>query len=138
MTRRITVLILFFALSSPTMAVASLDGMCKVAEAPSHCEQPARNDHACCSAPMAEAPDACDTGSLAMSCCSLDPAPYQETGAGALPAYSPIQPDQLDVSTPLRGLHVVEPLVHAAGSPPEMDIGRSPPPLRVLFCTYLI
>ena len=138
MIRRITVLILFFALSSPPMAVASVAGLCAVAETqpPSHCETPARNAHACCT--TAEATDACDTGSLAMSCCSLDTAPYQETGAGALPAYAPIQPDQLDISTPLRGLHVVEPAVHAARTSPEMDTGRSPPPMRALFCTYLI
>ncbi len=136
MIRRITVLILFLALSSPPMAVAHVDGMCVTAKSLSAKKIPATGAHACCA--TAEAPDTCATGTLAMSCCSLEPAPFQEIGAGALPAYSLVNPDLPDFTTPLRGPYVVEPVAHGSSHYPELDTSRSPPPLRALFCTYLI
>lgn len=136
MTRRFTVLILFLALSSPPTAVASVDGMCMTAKSLSSSQTPDSNAHACCS--TADVPETCDAGPLAMSCCSLEQAPYQETRTGALPAYAPVLSDLLDLSIPLRGFQVVEPAIRTSRISPEMDTGRSPPPLRVLFCTYLI
>ncbi|MCY3774062.1 MAG: hypothetical protein OXG98_18800 [Gemmatimonadetes bacterium] len=136
MIRRFTILILFLALSSPSTAVGATAGLCMTERSVSPNGMPAEGAHACCA--TAEAPETCEAGMLAMSCCSLEPAPYQETGAGALPAYSLVQPDQPDLSTPLRGPHAAEPEVHVSRVSPEMDTTRSPPPLRTLFCTYLI
>lgn len=135
-TRQLTVLILFLALSSPTTAVGAAAGMCMTEKALSHEGMPAEGAHACCA--TAETPETCSTGTLAMSCCGLEAAPYREAGAGALPAYSLVQPDQPDLSTPLRGPYVVEPVVHVSGVSPGLDATRSPPPLRMLLCTYLI
>ena len=73
-----------------------------------------------------------------MSCCSVEPAPYRQSGTSALPASTPVQPDHLELSTPLRGFHVDEPMVHVTRWSSDMDASRSPPPLRALFCTYLI
>lgn len=134
--RRFTILILFLALSSPTTVVGAAAGMCMAEKTLSHERMPAEGAHACCV--TAETPETCFTGTPAMSCCSLEAAPYREAGAGALPAYSLVQPDQPDLSTPLRGPYVVEPVVHVSGGSPGMDVTRSPLPLRTLFCTYLI
>ena len=134
-TRQLTVLVLFLALSSPTTAVGAA-GMCITEKTLAQERMPAEGTHACCA--TAEAPETCGTGTLAMSCCGLEAVPYQEAGAGALPAYSLVQPDQTDLSTPLRGPYVVEPVVHVAGVSSGMDATRSPPPLRTLFCTYLL
>lgn len=136
MIRRFTVLILFLALSSPTSVVGAAAGLCITERSVSPDGMPAKGAHACCA--TAEAPETCEAGMPAMSCCGLEPAPYRETGAGALPAYSFVQPDQPDLSTPLRGPHVVEPVVHVSRFSPEMDTTRSPPALRTLYCTYLI
>lgn len=136
MIRRFTVLILFLALSSPTTAVGALAGMCMTERSVSPDGMPDEGAHACCA--TAEAPETCEAETPAMCGCSFEPAPYRETGAGALPAYSLVQSDQPDLAIPQRGPHVVEPVVHVSGVSPEMDATRSPPPLRTLFCTYLI
>lgn len=145
MIRRFTVLILFLSLSSPSLAATAADGVCMMAKSSSPDASSSGSAHACCS--TAETPETCATGhametcatgTLAMSCCSVDPAPYRQSGAGALLPAASIQPDQLVLSTPLRGLHVVEPAVHVSQISPEADTARSPPPLRALFCTYLI
>lgn len=136
MIRRFTVLILFLSLSSPSLAATAADGVCMMAKSSSPDASSSGSAHACCS--TAEIPETCATGTLAMSCCSVDPAPYRQSGAGALLPAASIQPDQLVLSTPLRGLHVVEPAVHVSQISPEADTARSPPPLRALFCTYLI
>ena len=136
MIRRFTILILFLALSSPTTAVGAAAGLCMTERSVSPDGMPAEGAHACCA--TAEAPETCEAGTPAMCGCSFEPAPYQETGAGAIPAYSLVQPDQPDFSTPLRAPHVVEPVVHVSKVSPEMDTSRSPPPLRTLFCSYLI
>lgn len=136
MIRRFTVLILFLALSSPTTVVGAAADLCITERSESPDRMPAEGTHACCA--TAEQPGTCETGTLAMSCCGLDPAPYRETGAGALPAYSLVQPDQPDLSTPLRGAHVIEPLSLVSRVSPEMDAIRAPTSLRTLFCTYLI
>lgn len=135
-TRRFTVLILFLALSSPTTAAGAAAGMCMTAGDQSPVGMPAEDAHACCATP--EAPETCGTVTPAMCSCGLEAAPYREAGADALPAYSLVQPDQPDQSTPLRGLYAAEPAFHVSGISPGMDATRSPPPLRALFCTYLI
>lgn len=136
MIRRFTVLFLFLALSSPTTVVGAAAGLCITERSVSPDGKPTEGAHACCA--TAEEPETCEAGTLAMSCCGLDPAPYRETEAGALPAYSLVQPDQPDLSTPLRGPHVVEPVSRVSRVSPEMDAIRAPTPLRTLFCTYLI
>ena len=136
MIRQFTVLILLLAFSAPPLAVASMDGACATAKSLSTGRMPATGDHACCS--TTDEPERCDTGTLALSCCSLEPAPYQKTKSGVLPAYPFAHSDQPDFTTPLRGPHVVEPVVQVSRYSIEMDTGRSPPPLRALFCTYLI
>ena len=136
MIRRFTVLILLLSLSSPSLAATAADGVCVTAKSLSHGKAPAGGAHACCAA--ADAPESCATGALAMSCCSVEAAPYRQTGAGALPAYAPVQPEQMDLSTPLRGFQLVEPVAPVSRLSSAMDTSRSPPPLRALFCTYLI
>lgn len=148
MIRRFTVLILFLSLSSPSLAATAADGVCMTAKAASTGKAPAGSAHACCA--TVEAPDTCATshagvatdtcsaGTLAMSCCSVDTAPYRHYGSGALPPYAPVQPDQPDFATPLRGFEEALPLVHVSRTASESDTSRSPPPLRALFCTYLI
>lgn len=145
LTRRFTVLMLVLSLSASSLAVTTAHGTCMTAKAPSPGASPSGGAHACCAA--APAPDSCATahkpetcaaGMLAMSCCSVEPAPYRQTGAGALPASATVQPYQLDLSTPLWGFRVVEPVVHVTRLSSEMEASRSPPPLRALFCTYLI
>ena len=145
MIRRFTVLILFLSLSSPSLAARASDDVCMSAKSASAGKVQAGSAHACCTTVEAletcatgHASETCAEGTLAMSCCSVDPAPYRQSGTGALPAYAPIQPDQPDFATPLRSLHEAEPLVQVSRSTPESDTGRSPPPLRALFCTYLI
>ncbi len=135
-TRQFTILILFLALSSPTTASGAAAGMCIIERALSSESMPAEGAHACCA--TAETPETRGTGTLAMCSCGLEAAPYQASGAGALPAYALVQPDQPDLSTPLRGPYAAEPVIHVSGVSPEMDATRSPPPLRTLFCTYLI
>ena len=136
MIRQFTVLILLLALSAPPMAAASMDGVCSTAKSLSTSRMPATGAHACCS--TAEEPERCDTGTLALSCCSLEPAPYQESNTGVLPAYSLAHSDLPNFTQPLRGPHVVEPVVQISRYSIEMDASRSPPPLRALYCTYLI
>ena len=136
MIRRFTVLILFLALSSPATAVGAMAGMCMTEPALSSDRLPAEGAHACCA--TAVVPETCDTGTPAMCGCGLETAPYRETGAGALPAYSSVQPDQPDLTTPLRAHHVVEPVVLVSSKPPDTAATRSPPLLHTLFCTYLI
>ncbi len=135
-TRRFTVLILFLALSSPATMVGAVTGICMTEGVLSPGGMPVEDAHACCA--TARAPETCVTVTLAMCSCGLEAAPFQEAGAGALPAYSLVQPDQPDLSTPLRGPYVVEPVVHVSGVSPGKDAIRSPPPLHTLFCTYLI
>ena len=135
-TRRFTVLILFLALSSPTTAAGAAAGTCMTERPLSPEGMPAEGAHACCA--TAGAPETRGAETPAMCSCGLEAVPYREAGAGALPAYSLVQPDPPDLSTPLRGPCVVEPVVHATGISPGMDANRSPPPLRTLFCTYLI
>ena len=136
MIRRFTILVLFLALSSPTTAIGAAAGLCMTEGSASPDGMPAKGAHACCA--TAEAPETCEAETPAMCGCGFEPAPYREAGADALPAYSLVQPDQPDLSTPQRGPHVVEPVVHVSGVLPEMDALWSPSPLRTLFCTYLI
>ncbi|MXW05322.1 MAG: hypothetical protein F4Z81_09680 [Gemmatimonadetes bacterium] len=145
LTRRFTVLMLALAMSSPSLAVTAAVGTCITAMAPTPGATPTGGAHACCvtapapdSCATAHTPETCAAGMLAMSCCSVEPAPYRQAGTDALPASVPFQPDQLDLTTPLRGFQVVEPVVLATQWSSEMETSRSPPPLRALFCTYLI
>lgn len=145
LTRRFTVLILALSLSSPSLAATAAVGTCITAKSPAPGATQSGGAHACCSTTSTpescatnHAPETCAAGMLAMSCCSVESAPFRQAGTGALPASAPIQPDQLDLTSPLRGFHVVEPVIHVTRLTSEMETGRSPPPLRALFCTYLI
>ena len=143
--RRFTVLILALSLSSPSLAATAAVGTCITAMAPNPGATPSGGAHACCattpapdSCATAHTPETCAAGMLSMSCCSVDTAPYRQAGMGALPASAPFQPDQLDLTTPLRGFQVVEPVVLVTRWSSDMETSRSTPPLRALFCTYLI
>lgn len=145
LTRRFTVLMLVLSLSSPSLAATAAVGTCISAKAQAPAATQAGGAHACCatapasdSCATAHTPETCAAGMLAMSCCSVETAPYRQAGMGALPAFAPIQPDQLDLTTPLRGFHVDEPVVHVTRLSSDMEASRSPPLLRALFCTYLI
>lgn len=145
LTRQFTVLMLALSLSSPSLAVAAAVGTCITAMSPAPGATPAGGAHACCAtAPASEScatthtPETCAVGMLAMSCCGIEPAPYRQAEIGALPLSASVQPDQLDLTTPLWGFHVDEPVVHVTRWSSDMEASRSPPPLRALFCTYLI
>ena len=136
MIRQLTVLILLLALSAPPIAIASLDGACVTAESQSISRMPATGTHACCS--TAEEPERCATGTMALSCCSLEPAPYQDANTGVLPAYPVAHSEHPDFTNPLRGPLGVEPVVHISRISTGLDTSRAPLPLRALYCTYLI
>lgn len=145
LARRLTVLMLALSLSAPSLAATAAVGTCITANSPSPGTTPAGGAHACCatvpapdSCATAHRPETCASGMLAMTCCSVEPAPYRQAGTGALPASAPVQPDQLDLTTPLRGFHAVDPVVHVTRLSSDIDTSRSPPPLRALLCTYLI
>lgn len=145
LTRRFTVLTLALSLSSPSLAVAAAVGTCVTAKSPAPVATPSGGAHACCAtAPASDegatvhTPETCAAGMLSMSCCSVEAAPYRQAGTGALPASAPFQPDQSDLTTPLRGFQVVEPVIQVTRLSSDMEPSRSPPPLRALFCTYLI
>ncbi|MCY3712544.1 MAG: hypothetical protein OXH02_04580 [Gemmatimonadetes bacterium] len=145
LTRRFTVLMLALSLSSPSLAATAVVGTCITAKSPASGAAPSGGAHACCAtAPKPEScatthtPETCTAGMLTMSCCSVEPVPHRQMGKSALPASASVQPDQLDLTTPLRGFHVDEPVVHVTRWSSDMEASRSPPPLRALFCTYLI
>ena len=145
LTRRFTILMLALALSSPSLAATAAVGTCITAKSQAPAATQAGGAHACCAtAPAsdvcatAHTPETCTAGMLSVSCCSAEPAPYGQAGTGALPASASVQPDQLDLTTPLRGFHVDEPVVRVTRLSSDMETSRSPPPLRALFCTYLI
>ncbi len=138
--RRFIVPILLFALSSPTAVVGAAASGCMTEKSNAPDRTQAESAHACCA--KTEAPETssqtCRMWTLAMSCCGLEPAPYRETGAGALPAYAHFQPDQPDANASLPGARIVEPAVHGKALSSGPDFARPPSPLRKLFCTYLI
>ncbi|MCY3555698.1 MAG: hypothetical protein OXH56_10295 [Gemmatimonadetes bacterium] len=145
LTRQLTVLTLALSLSSPSLAATAAVGACITAKSPASEATPSGGAHACCAtAPKPEScatthtPETCTAGMLAMSCCGIEPAPYRQAETGALPLSASVQPDQLDLTTPLRGFHVDEPVVHVTRRSSDIEASRSPPPLRALFCTYLI
>ena len=145
LTRRFTVLMLALSLSAPSLAATAAYGTCMTAKSSSPGTTQSGGAHACCatapapdSCAAAHKPETCAAEMLALSCCSVEPAPYRQPGTSALPASAPVQPDHQELSTPLRGFHVVEPVIHTTRLSLDMDTGRSPPPLRALFCTYLI
>lgn len=145
LTRQFTILMLALSLSSPSLAATAAVGTCIAAKFPASGATPSGGAHACCAtAPKPEScatthtPETCAAGMPAMSCCSVEPAPYRQIGTSALPASVSVQPDQLDLTTPLRGFPVDEPVVLATRWSSDTEASRSPPPLRALFCTYLI
>lgn len=145
LTRQFTILMLAISLSSPSLAATAAVGTCITAMSPASGATPSAGAHACCAtAPKPEScatthtPETCSVKMPAMTCCSVEPAPYRQIGTSALPASASVQPDQYDLTTPLRGFPVDEPVVHVTRWSLDMDTSRSPPPLRALFCTYLI
>ncbi len=145
LTRRFTVLMLALSMSSLSLAATVAVGTCIMAKSPASGATPTGDAHACCAtAPAPEScatvhtPETCAAGMLSMSCCSVEAVPYRQAGTGALPVSAPIQPDQLDLNTPLRGFQVVEPVIYVTRFSSDMETNRLPPPLRTLFCTYLI
>lgn len=145
LARRFTVFMIALSLSSPSLAATAADGTCIAAKSPSPGATAAGGAHDCCvtthtpeTCATTHTPETCAAGMLAMSCCSIEPAPYRQAGTDALPASVSVQPDQLVLSTPLRGFPVVEPLIHFTRWSSDTEASRSSPPLRALFCTYLI